>query len=637
MKNKLTLLLGVFFIFLVYTLLEYSKVIEYVDHKTYDQLQKVNHSIFKKDINSSVVIIDIDEDSLQALGQWPWSRLIISEIVSKLAAYHPSSVGLDILFPEEDKTSPNKIVEFYKKMLSKNIKIEGLSNNLNDNDSIFAKSIKNAKVVLPLYLSSNIQKNQICNIDIKNMNLIDDSSITLKGSNIVCNIPSLQRASSNTGFINASGDEDGIFRRVPLFIKYQDKVIPSFALANMMNLSELKIDKDKISILNKTFRMSENTNVLLDFEENNKVKKISVIDILKNNFDKKDITGKFVLIGSSAIGLHDNYQLANKIKINGIQVHSTLINNILNDNIIYYSRTYEYINLLLSFLLSIFIIYTFLKTIFKNLYIIFGFIVILFCINIIALSNNYYLSFGYFIIPLIVSFFLINLLFIIYYIKNKMKLEKEIIDAHSNTMESMIAMIQHVDTETGEHLNRTKEYVKLMSTYLYEHDIYTNTIDKDFIEFMYRASPLHDIGKIGIPPEILRKPEKLTKEEYKIIQTHSEIGKDIISIAMNNSKDSEFLKMAFNITYYHHEKWDGTGYPNKLKGEQIPLESRIMAIADVYDALINKRCYKKAFGFDYSDDLIISCKGTHFDPILVDAFIELKDEFKQIALENKKS
>ncbi len=635
MKNKLILSLGILFSLLIYLLLYFSHIIEYSDYKVYDNLQTIKNNLFKENVNSSVTIIDIDEKSLHALGQWPWSRLIVSEIISKISKYHPTSIGLDIIFPEEDKTSPNEIIKFYKQMLSKDIKIKGLSDSLNNNDTIFSQTIRNSKVILPIYLSKYRQKNQECNINIKNLNLIDSSKIILKSPNILCNIEVLQNAAANIGFINAGNDNDGIFRRIPLAIKYKDKIIPSFALANMMNVGKLEIDGQKVSILDKTVFISKDNNVLLNFK-NSLVKKISVFDILQNNFKTSDITGKFVLIGSSAIGLHDNYQISNQKKINGIEVHSTVINNILNNRIISYSKKYEYLNLFISFILSLFVIYTFVKGIFKNLYIIFSFIVGMFIFNIYSLHNNCYLSFGYFIIPFLINFFLINLVFIFYFLRNKMQLEKEIISAHSNTMESMIAMIQHVDQDTGAHINRTKEYVKLLSTYLYKNNIYKDTVDKRFIEFIYRASPLHDIGKVGIPTNILKKPARLTMEEYEIIKTHSKIGKDIISIAMNENKESnKFLQMAFNITYYHHEKWDGTGYPNKLREEQIPLEARIMAIADVYDALVSKRCYKEAFDFDYSKDLIISCKGTHFDPVLVDAFIELKDEFKQIALDNR--
>jgi adenylate cyclase len=203
--------------------------------------------------------------------------------------------------------------------------------------------------------------------------------------------------------------------------------------------------------------------------------------------------------------------------------------------------------------------------------------------------------------------------------------------AHSSAIDSMALVVESRDTETGAHILRTKEYIACLGEYLYEHDIYKSILTKEFRELVYRASPLHDIGKVAIPDNILKKPAKLTTEEFIIMKDHASIGKEIIQNALKGNEENVFLKRALNIAYSHHEKWDGSGYPQGLKGIEIPLEARLMALADVYDALISRRVYKESIPFEQSEQIIIEGSGNHFDPVLVAAFIELKDKFRDIA------
>lgn len=234
-------------------------------------------------------------------------------------------------------------------------------------------------------------------------------------------------------------------------------------------------------------------------------------------------------------------------------------------------------------------------------------------------------------IPFGIHFFIINLLFIVLHYKERKKFYKDLTKAHSSAIDSMALVAETRDTETGAHIKRTKEYMVLLGEYLYDNDICKEKLTRNFRDLLYRATPLHDVGKVGIPDSILKKPGKLTQEEYTIMKSHSKIGKNIIENAMKDNAENEFLKIAYNIAYYHHEKWDGSGYPCALQGEKIPLEARMMALCDVYDALISRRCYKLSFTYEDSEQIIIDGSGTHFDPTLIEAFIELKDKFQEIA------
>lgn len=189
------------------------------------------------------------------------------------------------------------------------------------------------------------------------------------------------------------------------------------------------------------------------------------------------------------------------------------------------------------------------------------------------------------------------------------------------------------DPETGNHLRRTQEYVRTLANGLREHPRFAGYLDSRTIDDLAKSAPLHDIGKVGIPDHILLKPDKLTAEEWEIMKTHAELGSHAIDQAEADAeKTVEFLAIAKEIAHYHHEKWDGSGYPEGRAGDAIPISARLMALADVFDALICKRCYKPAFPFEQAYGIIIEGSGKHFDPDIVATFIDEFDTFKRIAL-----
>ena len=246
------------------------------------------------------------------------------------------------------------------------------------------------------------------------------------------------------------------------------------------------------------------------------------------------------------------------------------------------------------------------------------------------LSEHMYISSGYFLVPFGIYFFIMNVIAVFMFYQEKKQFYKDLSKAHSSVIDSMSFVVESRDAETGAHIKRTKEYMICMGEYLYENDIYKNLLTKEFRELVYRAAPLHDIGKVAIPDNILKKPGKLTADEYTSMKEHSFLGKEILQHALDENKDNAFLHRALNIAHSHHEKWDGSGYPQALKGTDIPLEARMMALCDVYDALISRRVYKESIPFEKSEQIIIESSGTHFDPILVGAFIALKEKFREI-------
>ena len=191
----------------------------------------------------------------------------------------------------------------------------------------------------------------------------------------------------------------------------------------------------------------------------------------------------------------------------------------------------------------------------------------------------------------------------------------------------MAKLAESRDPETGEHLERMAEYNKLLCKNLRMLPKYESIIDDKYIENIHAASPLHDIGKVGIPDNILTKPGKLSEREFDIMKTHSAIGADTLRIVDEKHPGNDLVRMGIEIAESHHEKWDGAGYPNGVSGENIPLAGRILALGDVYDALTSKRVYKEAFSHEKSREIILEGRGTHFDPDVVGAFISIENEF----------
>jgi putative two-component system response regulator len=197
----------------------------------------------------------------------------------------------------------------------------------------------------------------------------------------------------------------------------------------------------------------------------------------------------------------------------------------------------------------------------------------------------------------------------------------------------MASLAETRDTDTGNHIRRTQHYLKVLAEKLRHHPRFSYFLDDEkTLDLLFKSAPLHDIGKVGIPDHILLKPGRFTPEEFEIMQTHTALGRDaIIAAEQRLGVDLPFLAFAKEIAYSHQEKWDGTGYPEGLSGDDIPISGRMMAIADVYDALICRRVYKEGMPHEKALRIIMESKGSHFDPDMVDAFIEVADEFIKIA------
>lgn len=207
---------------------------------------------------------------------------------------------------------------------------------------------------------------------------------------------------------------------------------------------------------------------------------------------------------------------------------------------------------------------------------------------------------------------------------------EEIMEGQNAMTFAMCKMAESRDSETGDHLDRMREYCKILAIELRKLPKYSEVIDDGFIDTLYKSSPLHDIGKIGIPDNILKKPGKLSQSEFEIMKEHAGMGLISIQAVYQKYPKNKILHMGAEIAGQHHEKWDGSGYPNALAGTEISLAARILALCDVYDALTSKRPYKEPFTHEVSKKIILEGEGKHFDPDIVKAFLEIENTFNTI-------
>ena len=603
-----------------------------LDYQIYDLIKpKLN-----LDRSNSVVVVEIDEKSLEIFGQWPWSRILVAKLAQEILLSKPAAFGMDVIFSEKDRTSLDEIKNFYKDSLNLDLNTSKIPAPLLDNDKILATSLEAGNSVLAVF-ASNIPRNKACNklttiksnLVFENIDKIDD---------LICSYEPLNALARANGFINARAFSDGVLRYTNLFFYYKNSLIPSFSVAMLMqvdpNLTLLKDEKNrglKVKFLEKEVKLNDEAKALNEIYPKNKFKTFSASDVLLDRVDKSEFSGKFVLFGATALGLNDHFVSSGGKIRSGIFYHASLIENFLTNSLVSQPNFYKDLNFYLSVLVLVLLAFVIVRYGYLPSFFVFILLtVIAFVSAEIKLKSGVYISIGYIVIPVFIIFLFFTLSMTFYSFWEKRSFLKELEEAHSSAIDSMITVVEGKDRETGGHILRTREYVRVLAQYLRKKGIYN--FSPTFIKVLCQAVPLHDIGKVAIPDNILNKNGSLDEKEWEIMKKHVIYGKEIIQKAkMRSSGKNLFLNAATNIAYTHHEKWDGSGYPQGLKGDEIPIEGRLMAIADVYDALTSKRVYKEKFNYEKAENMIINESGTHFDPILIKAFIDLKSEFRKIA------
>ena len=619
---------------------------EFLESKVYDTLLSTSRG----EPSATPLIVDIDEKSLRQYGQWPWPRHRISILLEKLGDLGALSIGLDMLFAEEDRTSIAAIERDFLHNFGITLEFREVPHDLRDNDQRLADALSKVNVVLGYqFLFEDGSDSESCLLHplrvskLEHHGVEESSPFFISARGVACNLRILSRSAQASGFFNVLPDPDGILRRVPLIIEHKGKSYPSLALATLMrslNLNDviLKIGKrgPECLFLGKTaVPLTSKGNLLIRFRGKGKTfAYISAGDILADRIPKERIQGRIVFVGTSASGLKELKATPFDPVFPGVEVHAAVVDNILKGDFV--SRPswvfgVESLGALVFGLLSTFILaWTGAGS---SLLLLGGIGAGLWQASVWTFRSE-----GIFVspvLPLLILSCNFSLITLIKFWREERRVRertRELAMAQEATIESMSSLTETRDPATGSHIRRTQNYIRLLAEHLKHQPRFSPVLDDEIIDLLCKSAPLHDIGKVGVSDRILLKPGKLTNEEFKEMKQHTAYGRDTILAAEKKLGNTSYLRLAREIVYTHHERWDGSGYPEGLKGDQIPIAGRLMALADAYDALTSKRVYKSELTHEEAVEIILEEKGSHFDPAVVDAFLKIKEDFRRIAL-----
>ncbi len=596
-------------------------------------------------ISSTPVIVEVDEKSLAAYGQWPWPRYQVARLLAAIQQCGASAVGVDALFAERDRTSPTEVLQTMSKEFKVPTSVENASKLMPDYDAILGHTLNAGPFVLSyLFTFDNLSLNPCKPKAASSLSRLEAglSENIFQAKNVACNIQPIQEGAAASGFINAAPDDDGLYRKVPLLIEYQDRLYPSLALQTYLTASgdnHFSVAASEtglnLTINQHQLPLDNAGRLLVKYPTGRQVfLKISAADLLAGSIATKNLQGKIVFIGFSATGLHEFRPTPYAPQFLGVELHATVIDNISRQDFLQRTDHALWFELTLAALLTLGLLLGLTHAAPVTCVI----IPVLLVVLISALSQYILASTGVVISPAVpVTMVLVTLLALAllkftraHLLAKRMTLL--VAQTQEGIIESFCSMCEYRDPETGAHIKRTQNYVKVLAEHLQTHPKFKRVLTTEMIDLLFKAAPLHDIGKIGIRDNILLKPGQLGVDEMEVMKSHPQIGADIIKSAALQTGWNPFMQTAYQISLYHQEKWDGSGYPEGLTGENIPLSARFMALADVYDALISKRVYKPAFSHNTAVTIIKATKGIHFDPLLVDAFEVIHEEFRDIAL-----
>jgi len=616
------------------------KFIKAIDHFIYDQFLSFSASGQGSD---KVVIVDIDEVSLSAVGQWPWPRYRLARLIEKISDQEPKTIGMDIILPEPDRTSLKNISQQFQKDFGLNLKFSGAPPSLIDNDRYLAHIIQKSNLIGARYFYFDYVNKDNAPCSYEPLAITDSTGLLSlhKATGILCNTFEIEKALNAFGFTNNQYDRDGILRQAPLLIQYQDRIFIHFSLATLFKAhgiinAEVQKNNFGLCIQAGDFKIPITSDgfVNLRFNGPSRLHKyISAVDILNDTYSPADIKNKIVLIGSSAVGLADIHQTLFDQHFPGVEAHAVFLSGVYQKNHISIPIWATHL-VFASCVLTVALMMSMLSYSSRPRVLVLG---SLFWVCFLLLSSlsafitiALYVSPGLPILLTVFAFSLISFGRFAAARQTSYMWFKKLVKSQQLTMEALVSLVETRDPETGEHIKRTQHYARALAQKLKEENHFSDIITHKFIEMLFLSVPLHDIGKVGVPDRILLKPGKLTNEEFDLMKLHAPYGKLALERVSNKLEDDNYLKMGAQIAGSHHERWDGKGYPEGLVKDATPLAARIMSVCDVYDALISRRCYKAPFSHEKAMKIILEGRGSQFDPLMVDTFFAIEDTIKEI-------
>jgi len=603
-----------------------------VDDAAYDMVVRTSDTAKPA---GRVAIVDVDERSLATVGQWPWRRDVMGRLITSLRDAGASVIAIDVIFAEPDRHNVS----------------DGVVETSTGPDQELARVLRDTGTVLGYGLTFDPggPSATSCVLHPLALAVIQPSGSEnpdpfFPATGAVCNLPVLSNAAARSGFLNAAPDSDGILRRVPLLTDLNGRVYPSLALSSVMAATSADHPTLKISTVNAstltvgdlTIPLDGRSNLLVGFRGKKRTfPYYSATDVLSGAVGKDVLKGKIVLVGTTALGTREVVATPLDTQFVGVEVQATTIDNLLQRDFVHRSEAAAAVDVLVvvaggaivaAFMAASGVTAGLLGT---------TVLVIVFWWGSAWLLASQRL----FISPLpptiscVGTVAVLTLARFMLERRNAARASLEKTAAQRLMVQALLSLTEVRDAETGRHSRRTQQYARLLAERLSRNPTFHDYLTPDRIDLLSRLAPLHDIGKVGIPDRVLNKPGALSPEELAEMRRHPELGRDVIvrAEARVGVRDDATLQLAKDIVYTHHERWDGKGYPRGLRGTEIPVVGRIMAVVDVYDAVRARSLYLPSHSHDETVKVIANGRETHFDPAVVDAFMDVSSAFEAVS------
>ena len=610
-----------------------------VEWRVYDVLVRASTT---RPPDSRVVIVDVDERSLTLIGQWPWRRNLVAALIDELRDLGASVVALDIVFAEADRYAdegPNPDVALEETLRSGKV-ILGYALTFDDPGEAPRKCIHH-----PIGLAIVGGEDEAA----------ADSFFRATGA--VCNLPNLAQAAGVSGFLNAAPDADGIVRRVPLVVELDSRMYPALALTAVSaatgsqsvalrianaNASTLMVSRIADEGATRPRHRSVDvpvdgkSNLLLRYRgEKRTFPYVSAVDVLDARVKPDTFRDKIVFIGTSALGTREVVSTPLDTLFTGVEVHATVADNLLQQDFVHRPE-----HAVVLEALSVLVLGVIIALVAARFGAGWGVAGGAACLSVVwtgavaALSRD-----GAFLSPLYPTIGLTSVLAFVtgaQAVLERVRADRAGRDkavTQRVMVQALLSLVEIRDAETGRHSRRTQQYARVLARELSTRPEYTEYLTPERIELIATLAPLHDIGKVGVPDRLLNKPGMLTAEELIEMRKHPVHGRDVILKTEQEVgvRDDLTLAVAKDIVYTHHEKWDGSGYPQGLRGNDIPIAGRLMALVDVYDAAHSCRVYQRPMQHADVVSMIVKGRGTHFDPAVVDAFVNVAPALQRLS------
>ena len=605
-----------------------------LDDSVYDILLR---STPTKGPRQNVVIVDVDDRSLSTIGQWPWRRDVVGKLITRLRNAGASVIALDIIFAESDRYGqPGDSEE------------RSPGRTATTPDAALAGALHEGRVVLGYGLTFDAAPRPQRPCVLRPVGIVVVQPPDERGyeplfhaTGAVCNLPVLAGATAASGFLNAAPDSDGILRRVPLLAELDGRVYPGLALAAVvaatgshdMELRIANVNASTLTMDNRTVPVDGKGNLLLRYRGKKRAfPYLSAADVLTDQVPVGALRGKIVFVGTTALGMREVVATPLDTLFAGVEVQATVADNLLEQDFIRRSAIAGILGTLVVLVLGIAI-----AVLVAGIGIASGLIGAAASVAALWWGTVWLLSTsGVFISPLSPTIGVLGALAVMTLAKFTVErgraddASREKTAAQRLMVQALLSLTEVRDAETGRHSRRTQRYARLLAEQLATQPDFRAHLTRERIDLLSTLAPLHDIGKVGVRDHVLNKPGVLTSEELAEMRKHPVLGRDVIlkAEARVGVRDDATLEMAKDIVYTHHERWDGAGYPQGLRGTAIPVAGRVMALVDVYDAVRARTLYRKCLSHDDTVEFIVGGKGTHFDPAVVDAFLSVAALFE---------